>query len=207
MTDGPQIDEGYVKYASHWEEGPPPDADAVAELNRWRRPLYDTGLIGHYPKEGVGYGNLSVRTADDAVFVISGTQTGHIRETGAEHFAAVTAFDIDANTVHCRGPIQASSEALTHAALYSLSADIGAVVHVHDHDLWALWNGRLPTTAASVRYGTPAMARAFESLWAAGDFSRSGIAVMAGHEAGLVAIGSTLRDAAVRILDLASERE
>lgn len=205
--DAHGIDEGYVKYVSHWQAGPPPDADAVAVLNRWRKPLYDAGLIGHYDDLNVGFGNISVRSGSEGRFVISGTQTGHIENTLSEHFSLVTAADIDANTVHCVGPIQASSEALTHAALYALSPAIGAVVHVHDRDLWRAHKHNLPTTDASIAYGTPAMAHAFESLWAHSEFRNNGIAVMAGHDEGLVSIGRTLEEAATRMLTLVAGRQ
>lgn len=205
MTGGPHgIDEGYVKYVSHWEQGPPPDATAVRLLNRWRKPLFEAKLIGHYEDLNVGYGNISVRAGKSEQFVISGTQTGHIEHTASEHFALVTAVDIDANAVYCSGPIQASSEALTHAALYALSADIGAVVHVHNGPLWRAHRGVLPTTDESVPYGTPAMARAFEVIWERTDFRNTGIAVMAGHDDGLVSIGTTLDEAAGRMLALVS---
>lgn len=202
--DAHVIDEGYVKYVSRWQVGAPPDADMVATLNEWRQPLFDAGLIGHYDELNVGYGNISVRVGTSASFIITGTQTGHIEHVTAEHYALVSAVDVDANTVHSVGPIQASSEALTHAALYALSATIGAVVHVHDRDLWSAYRGELPTTDVSVPYGTPAMARAFESLWTSTDFAQTGIAVMAGHEEGLVSIGATLGEAARRMLALAS---
>lgn len=207
MTAGPHgIDEGYVKYVSRWEPGPPPDPEVVALLNRWRTPLIDASLIGHYDDLGVGYGNLSVRAGSGGGFVISGTQTGHIGRTSGEHYALVTDVDVDANTVHCVGPVQASSEALTHAALYALSSDIGAVVHVHDGELWGRHKGRLPTTDAAVPYGTPAMARAFETLWTSSPFPETGVAVMAGHDDGLVSIGRTLEEAASRMLSLVSGR-
>lgn len=208
MSDDAQgIDEGYVKYVSRWQTGPPPDVELVALLNRWRKPLFDAGLIGHYEDLHVGYGNISVRVGTSESFVISGTQTGHIEHATAGHYALVTAADIDANTVYCVGPIQASSEALTHAALYALSPAVGAVVHVHDRGLWAAHSGKLPTTDVSVPYGTPAMAHAFESLWESTDFAETGIAVMAGHEEGLVSIGTTLGEAAKRMLALASAGE
>lgn len=205
MNDDAQgIDEGYVKYVSHWQAGTRADAGAVAELNRWREPLFDAGLIGHYESLNVGYGNISVRAGTGAGFVITGTQTGHIKHTDADHFALVTAVNIDANTVYCVGPVQASSEALTHAALYALSPDIGAVVHAHDGKLWAGYRDKLPTTDASVPYGTPAMAHAFEELWNTTDFQQNGIAVMAGHDEGIVSVGRTLEEASTRMLTLAS---
>ena len=199
------IDEGYVKYVSDWVEGPAPDNNIVDLLNEWRRPLFAANLIGHYDELCVGFGNISVRHGDSEQFVISGTQTGHIENTTAEHFALVTNVDIAANSVCCVGPIQASSEALTHAALYALSDNIRAVVHVHSRTLWQRHKHAFPTTDASVAYGTPQMAREFERLWQESDFARRGIAVMAGHEEGLVSVGDTLLQAAERMLHLAAD--
>ena len=195
------IDEGYVKYQSDWLEGAAPDDGIVAELDRWRAPLYEAGLIGHDDTHNVGFGNLSVR-ADGAEFVISGTQTGHLETTGPEHYCRVTAVDADANRVTCVGPIQASSESLTHAALYALDPEIRAVVHVHCRELWERYRGAFPTTRPEVRYGTPEMAREFERLWLETDFPGARLAVMAGHDDGLVSIGDSLQQAAEAMLTL-----
>lgn len=194
------IDEGYIKFESHWQKTEPLQYGEIELLNRWRRPLYDAGLIGYYEKEGVGFGNLSVRISPEGRFIISATQTGHIAEPGAEHYALVEDFDIEQNNVSSRGAHEASSESLTHAAIYSLDAQIGAVVHVHSETLWAKLMHSVSTAAADVAYGTPAMAREFVRLWNNTDFPETGIAVMAGHEAGLVSIGRDLREAAERIL-------
>ncbi len=194
------IDEGYIKFESRWQETGPLQYVEIELLNRWRRPLYDAGLIGHYEKEGVGFGNLSVRLSPNGQFIISATQTGHIAEPGAEHYALVEDFDIEKNSVSSRGAHEASSESLTHAAIYSLDTQIGAVVHVHSEALWAKLIDSVPTAAADVAYGTPAMAREFVRLWNDTDFPETGIAVMAGHEAGLVSIGRDLQEAAERIL-------
>ena len=199
------VDEGYIKYHSDWTPGPAPDAAATDLLERWRRPLFDAGLIGHYEALGVGYGNLSVRTSTARQFIISATQTGHIECTTAQHYALVTAYDIEANRVSSTGPLQASSESLTHAAIYELSESINAVVHVHSATLWKDLLDRLPTPAADIAYGIPEMARAFERLYRDTDFAMSGIAVMAGHEEGIVSIGATLEDAATRVLSLAAD--
>tara|TARA_R110002049_G_scaffold9444_4_gene48037 strand:- start:6022 stop:6645 length:624 start_codon:yes stop_codon:yes gene_type:complete len=198
-----EIDEGYVKYESHWTPGPPPDAAAVRLLNRWRAPLLEAGLIGHYAHLNVGFGNISIRAPLPGQFVISGTQTGHILDTTDEHYALVTGVDIAANHVACSGPIQASSEALTHAAIYCLSERINAVVHVHSRALWDRHLNKLPTTDPAVPYGTPEMAGELERLWRNSDFQDTGLAVMAGHDEGLVSIGTTLAEAAQRILQLA----
>ncbi len=196
------LDEGYIKYRSDWTPGPPPDPELARRIATWRRPLFEAGLIGHYEDQGVGYGNISVRAAPRRGFLISGTQTGHLADTDEHHYALVTAYDIDANSVSCRGPVQASSEALTHAAIYELDDAITAVVHVHSRSLWRTFVGSLPTTSADIAYGTPQMARDFQRLYDRSAFADGGIAIMAGHEDGLVSIGHSLRQAATRILEL-----
>jgi ribulose-5-phosphate 4-epimerase/fuculose-1-phosphate aldolase len=194
------IDEGYIKFESHWHRTDALDNAEIELLNRWRRPLYDAGLIGHYEDQGIGFGNLSVRTSGEGRFIISATQTGHVSEPGAEHYALVEDFDIERNRVWSRGAREASSESLTHAAIYGLDSQIGAVVHIHSELLWAALKDSAPTTNADVAYGTPEMAKEFCRLWRETGFPETGIAVMAGHESGLVSIGRDLQEAAERIL-------
>jgi ribulose-5-phosphate 4-epimerase/fuculose-1-phosphate aldolase len=194
------IDEGYIKFDSHWQKTEALDNAEIEILNRWRRPLYDAGLIGHYEEQGIGFGNLSVRTSAEGQFIISASQTGHISDLGAEHYALVEDFDIEQNLVTSRGAHEASSESLTHAAIYGLDPRIGAVVHVHSEALWAALKDSVPTTDAKVAFGTPEMANEFCRLWRETEFPETGIAVMAGHESGLVSIGRDLQEAAERIL-------
>jgi L-ribulose-5-phosphate 4-epimerase len=196
------IDEGYTKYECHWEPAPAAPAAAIEEINAWRNRLHEQGLVGHYPEHGVGYGNVSIREGDGDTFIISGTQTGHIARTDASHYARVTRCDIAANRVQCEGPVQASSEALTHAAIYALDPAIRAVVHVHDASLWRGLRGRIPTTSGDVSYGTPEMAHEFRRLYEETDFPGSGVAVMGGHEEGIVSFGAGIAEAAERILNL-----
>lgn len=195
------IDEGYIKFDSHWRKTGALEHPEIESLNRWRRPLYDASLIGYDEKHGVGFGNLSVRAVGDGSFIISGSQTGHLRDTGPEHYAVVEDYDLDENRVYCYGACEASSESLTHAAIYGLDAGIGAVVHVHSGKLWSALRNTAATTDPAVAFGTPAMAREFVRLWRDTDLRDSGLAVMAGHESGLVSIGSDLREATERILD------
>ncbi len=196
------IDEGYTKYECDWRQAPALPAEAIEELNAWRNRLHAQGLIGYYPEHGVGFGNVSIREGDSDRFIISGTQTGHIAQTCEEHYARVTACDIDANHVVCEGPVQASSEALTHAAIYALDPGIRAVVHVHNADLWHALIDRIPTTSREISYGTPEMAREFQRLYADTDFRAQGIAVMGGHDEGIVSFGKDINQAADRILHL-----
>ncbi|MDH3429407.1 MAG: class II aldolase/adducin family protein [Gammaproteobacteria bacterium] len=199
-----KTDEGYIKFISDWTEGPAPERAATDLLDTWRRPLHRAGLIGHYADLGIGYGNISVRYGGPGQFIISCTQTGHLPTTTGEHYALVTACDMDENRVACVGPAEASSESLTHAALYQLDSEINAVVHVHSLRLWEELRGHVATTSVNVAYGTPQMAHEFARLYRDTDFPTSGIAVMAGHEEGIVSIGRTLEQAALRVLSIAA---
>jgi hypothetical protein len=200
------IDEGYVKYVSHWTPGPATHKLAAQELETWRKPLFDAGLIGEYKDLGIGYGNISIRRGSSDLFLISGTQTGHLPVTDERHYSLVTDCDIRSNVVRCSGPVQASSEAMTHAAIYALGDGIAAVVHIHSAELWQRELGQLPTSDANVAYGTPDMARELDRLYRMDGFREAGVAVLAGHEEGLISFGTTLEEAANRVLALVPRR-
>jgi L-ribulose-5-phosphate 4-epimerase len=194
------FDEGVIKYSCQWEEAEPLAFPELEELIGWRDRIFAASLIGLYPN-GIGYGNISLRL-NDSSFVISGTQTGHLSHTDSQHYTLVDSWDIDRNSLHCTGPIKASSESLTHAALYSLDAKIQAIVHGHSAALWQQYMRVLPTTRASVPYGTPAMAYEMERLFREGDLQQKRCLVMAGHKDGLLAFGETLEQAATTLLAL-----
>jgi len=200
------IDEGYTKFACDWAEAAPIPGAEIATLIDWRNRLFQAGLIGHDDEHDVGFGNISCRAAGARDFVISATQTGHIPVADGRHFTHVVDYDIDANRVACRGTRKASSESLTHAAIYELDAEFLAVVHVHSRELWEALARRVPTTDADVAYGTPAMAHEFERLYRQTDLPRRRLAVMAGHQAGLVSVGSSVPEAAKRLIEAEQEQ-
>lgn len=185
-------DEGYIKYHFQWIQAEPIEAAVVGELCYWRDRLFKAGLIG-MDSAGVGFGNISIRC--DEGFIISGTQTGGITTITPEHFAIVTQVDISANSLICRGPIQASSEAMTHAAIYQCNSAIQAVIHVHDNRRWKQLLNVAATTKASVPYGTPEMAWEIERLFREQPLGSSSIVVMAGHTDGIIAFGKNLEEA------------
>jgi len=201
------LDEGYIKYRSHWLPGAAPDAAAARVLEEWRRPLFAAGLVGHYDELDIGFGNLSTRSGEPGQFLITGTQTGHIEHTNTNHYSLVTGFDIDRNEVFCTGPAQASSEAMTHAAIYELDPSIGAIVHLHCKSLWNQYLHVLPTTDSAVTYGTPEMAAEFGRLYQESAFGCEGTAVMGDHDEGLMSIGESLKQATSRILALAEKQQ
>ena len=98
-----------------------------------------------------------------------------------------------------------SSESLTHAAFYDAAPTVRWVFHGHAPLLWrAALDGRLgdvPTTAASIGYGTAEMAEAVHQLWRTSRLSATRLLVMAGHEDGVITFGRTPNEAAEALLE------
>ena len=193
-------EKGYVQFQCDWDRTTEPVGPTLDELRTWRDQLHQLGLIGVYP-DGIGYGNLSCRPNSDGSFFITGTATGHLASLGPEHLAEVTAYDIARNWVRCRGPVQASSESLSHAAVYRSEPAARAIIHVHHMDLWKHLFDRLPTTDPQCEAGTPAMANAIEDLFKAKRLRGEGLFVMGGHREGLIAFGGNLDEAGTHLLE------
>ena len=192
------MDEGYIKYCCNWVEKESVTCQDVAELTAYRNALYQLNFIGEYPN-GIGFGNISQR-ANAAVaalplFLITGTQTGHLSTLTAADYALVTAFDPKQNMLSCQGLRKASSESLTHGVIYSSQPGVGAIIHVHSHALWKKLLNQVPTTRAEVPYGTPEMAAEVERLFRDTPLVKQQIFAMAGHEEGVVAFGDSLSTA------------
>jgi ribulose-5-phosphate 4-epimerase/fuculose-1-phosphate aldolase len=164
------------------------------ELNKYRRKLLRLGAVG-IDRNGVGFGNLSVRNGATSRFCITGSGTGKLLELTPADCARVVAYDLARNWLRCEGPTVASSESLTHAAVYESDPLTGAVIHCHDMKLWKALMHKVPTTPGKVEYGTPEMAYAVQRLFDHTDVRKKKIFVMAGHEGGVVAFGRDLRSA------------
>ncbi len=196
-----ELDEGYIKFRLNWEKSSAPDQD-LSELIHYRDEVYRKGWIGFDSKHQVGYGNISVRLNQADQFIISATQTGHISATLPEHYCEVYQCDVERNTVWCRGPLAASSESMSHAAVYSCSPDIKAIIHIHNKRLWEKTLHQIPTTSAEVAYGTPEMAWEIQRLYRETTLPEQAILAMAGHEDGLIAFGKNLEQALNRLTHL-----
>lgn len=211
------LDEGYIKYRCHWVNTPSVTATEIVELNQCRQQLYQLGLIGQYDN-GIGFGNLSIRVPvinhqrdksstsgkvnrQSINFIISGTQTGGIPNLTTQHYTRVTEFDWQQNFVSCQGLIKASSETLTHAALYCANPDVKGVVHVHQLQLWEQLIDRVATTARDCAYGTPAMAEEIIRLSQQETAQQQKIIVMSGHPEGIITFGNTLTEATKVVLE------
>ncbi|MBI2751105.1 MAG: class II aldolase/adducin family protein [Burkholderiales bacterium] len=186
---GASIDDGYIKYTSTRRDGEVAPSAELNDLNRARTTLFDLGLIGVYDN-GVGYGNLSIRANDDNQFVITASATGALRTLQADQFCLVEAFSVDDNHVQSMGSLPASSESMTHGAIYAAHPDVRCVIHVHSRMLFEhLLHSGAPATPADVPYGTPAMAHTVAQL-VARQPNLPTVFVMAGHMDGVVAYGA-----------------
>lgn len=183
-----------------WDHGPAPVFQELNELMHWRDRMYDLGLLGYDAKHKVGFGNISVLPAKEEGFIISGTQTGHLPHLEPGHFTQVTSYSIGNNQLRCVGPVKASSESLTHAAIYEADPSIRAVIHIHHDEQWAAWLHNVPTTSDQVPYGTPEMAGEIMRLFEEGELSQTSLIAMAGHRGGIISFGKTLEEAAAPFL-------
>ena len=195
------MDEGVIKYRCDWTRAEPVAAESIAELMDWRERLHSWGLIG-VCENGIGFGNVSFRLGTSCQFIISGTQTAHLQSLGPESYSTVTEFNLAENFIGCCGPVQASSESLTHAAIYSRTEDAGAIIHVHNPQLWQKLLFNIPTTRKEVPYGTPGMALEMFRLFEEENLGSRKILAMAGHEDGVICFGSNLDEAGKVLSDV-----
>ncbi len=183
-------DEGYIKFNVNWDQKPFNFNDQDFKLiNNYRQKLFDLGLVGAYP-DGIGFGNLSIRHLNNE-FIISGSATGSISNLTKENYSLVKEFDIKNNSVTCQGLSKASSESLSHAAIYKKNAKVNAVIHVHHKNMWNCYQDKVPTTSMKAKFGTPEMALEISKI----SHQTSGIIVMGGHPEGIITYGKSLEEA------------
>lgn len=186
------MDEGYIKYTFDWKKKPITlQPEVLAELNAFRSKLRDLNMIGKIP-DGPGFGNISVRAVGDTFF-ISGSDTGSLELLGAEQLALVTQCNYLQNHIVFEGQIAASSESMSHAAIYQHNKTVGAVIHVHHANLWNHYLNKLPTTEVEAAYGTPAIAEAIARKLK--EDSKNKLLVLGGHGDGIISYGSNLQEA------------
>lgn len=193
--------EGYVKFSLDWRKAPTDIPTRLYnELEKWRAVLYSRGAVGAYP-DGIGFGNISHRVGPTR-FYITGSATGKHATLSEDHYALVTSYSLPGNSLTCTGMTKASSESLSHAAIYEAAPETRAVAHIHHHDLWVRRKNRLPTTASDIEYGTPEMAAALKECASSVIVRSQRVIVMGGHEDGVIAFGESLEAAVGRIIML-----
>jgi ribulose-5-phosphate 4-epimerase/fuculose-1-phosphate aldolase len=91
---------------------------------------------------------------------------------------------------------------MSHAAIYLANSEVGAVVHIHNRQLWERYLYVLPTTNKKIEYGTPEMAYEISRIMTLPETLNKKVFVMGGHEEGIIAFGKTVEEAALTILKL-----
>lgn len=198
--------DGVTKFDLDYQPAPALPHHELAELNAWRSILWRLQLIGRDAARygGVGFGNVSRRSPPG--FIITGTQTGDLPQLDQRHYTRVEHADPARNRAVAHGPVAPSSESLTHAMLYALDASIRFVFHVHSPVIWHAADALgLPTTAADVAYGTPAMAHEMRRLYADRALGHRGVIVMRGHEDGVIAVGARADETGTRLLTVLAQ--
>ena len=192
--------EGYVKYTAKHTISPAIEAPDWARLNDARTHLHSFGLVG-VTQGGIGFGNVSIRYRGNE-FLISGTATGALPELTPREYCLVSAFDLEQNQVVTSGPIQASSESMTHGAVYQSCPKVNCVIHIHSRKIFdAMLKERYACTPKDAEYGTPQIALAIGKCIRESGMDEEGQIVLAGHDEGVIAYGPTV----VRALDLILE--
>ncbi len=186
--------EGYIKFQAHWTPSPPFPSDTLAELNAWRQRCYEKGWIGALP-DGIGFGNISQRKGKGEMFFISGSATGNVPCTNAAHYALVERVHAQQNELWCSGPVIASSESMSHAAVYACRPEAQAVIHIHHRPMWTFLLAKGLATDPQAAYGSTEMVLAIADLLGRWPDGPPHAFAMAGHEEGIIAFGSSLEKA------------
>jgi len=111
----------------------------------------------------------------------------------------ILSFDVASMTLDAMGPIKASSEAITHGAIYLSSSTVVAVFHIHHDTIWKkMIEDGYPSTSPDVEYGSLDMAREVQSLVSSGTTSF----VTRGHEDGIFIFGDCLESIEKETLEI-----
>ncbi|MEO7165750.1 MAG: class II aldolase/adducin family protein [Spartobacteria bacterium] len=185
---------GVIKFQYESSGGALAPFPGFEELNSARQEMRRLGLLG-VDLNRIGFGNVSLRDGTNESFYITGSGTGALPELSLGHYAKVTAWNFERNWLRCEGQAIASAESLTHAAIYAIEAEVRVVLHGHDGARWRNLRARGTATSPDVAYGTPEMAAEVQRLFRETDLRTKKVFAMAGHEEGIVALGSDFAEA------------
>jgi hypothetical protein len=202
MTGG--TTEGAVKYRAIHTMTPAVEVPHWEELDGIRTALYDLRLLGVY-ENGIGYGNVSMRLTaagpiPSGAFFISGTSTGAVRTLGIEGYCTVLSADISRSRIVSAGPVRASSESMTHSAVYGSCPRVNCVIHIHNRQIFkGMIDDRCSATPQDAEYGTPEIALAIGGCV---NKEGEGDIVLKGHHEGLISYAPSIKAAYNRVLNL-----
>ena len=198
MSETPS--EGVIKFKYNLKMSKPFEEELFINLEKWRAILFKMNLIGEYPIEKVGFGNLSKRLnkIDDS-FIITGTQTGKYPHLNGSQYTKILKCNLQKMSLDALGPVAPSSESLTHYSIYSTCPQVNAVFHIHNEELWNfMLKNNFPQTSKEIDYGTQEMAIEAKKCIGA---TTSGIFAMAGHQDGIISYGASVEEAGKIILE------
>ena len=184
--------DGVIKYSIEHQRQGTPLFSGYDQLEALRTRLFTLGLIGE--KDGIGYGNLSMRHEGSKSFFITATQTGRKYTLSREYYTYISDYDFSTFKVISQGTHKPSSEALSHAMIYAIDDRITTVIHIHSLALWKFMKGKndLATTA---EYGTAEMVEEIAGLYTNLDPMMNNAFVMKGHEEGIITFGRSVEEA------------
>jgi predicted component of viral defense system (DUF524 family) len=194
--------DGIIKYNFDFRHSSPLKESQYIEIEELRGRLYALGLIG--VSNGIGYGNISQRVNKNS-FVITGTQTGHLKNLNANHYSLIEEYSDKEFYLKSSGAIKPSSEALTHGTIYNLSSEIGAVIHIHSKSIWDFMLERDYLKTAVVEYGSIDMIDEVNRIFLAIEPLSNPKFVMAGHEEGVMVFAKNLVEAEIVLLEVLSD--
>lgn len=197
------LEEGVKKFKEERIGHQPVEHSRLIKLNMYREYLYLTWLVGQDPERygGAGYGNVSKRIdtyipqKNKNKFIITGSQTGGLKILMQEHYTTILEYYPEENRVVSNGPIEASSESMTHGTIYDECDSCRYVFHVHSPLIWR--NSKrlgIPSTKKEVEYGTPEMAEEVKRLFRETNAKEKGVFTAAGHEDGMFFFGKSGKD-------------
>lgn len=189
MTDG------YIKFNIHLKKEKKFDKKDIKELNKYRQKLKEMNLIG-IKENNVGFGNISQKFKNG--FIITASKTGGIKKLSIKDYSYVYDYDLNKNELFCKGYKNASSESLSHAAVYESNNKINSVIHIHSIDLWKKYYNKLPTTSIDAKYGTVEMAKQIKEKIK----KESGVIIMGGHEEGIITYSPSIKTSFEKIKNL-----
>lgn len=183
------MNDGYIKFTSNWKKQSILIAnDELDNLNYYRSKLVQLSMIGKI-EGGPGFGNISYKSNKNT-FIITGSDTGGFNSLERSHLSLVTNVNIKENNLSCTGLTIASSESMSHAAIYNTLSSVKSIIHIHHKEMWNFYKGKLPTTDSSITYGTPEMAFAINREILSN--SNSNTLILGGHEDGIIVFNTSL---------------
>lgn len=196
--------EGVVKYSLEFKNE---KLDIVKEykcLEALRKRLYSLSLIGAY-EDGIGYGNISLKSEDESSFIITGTQTGCLNDLEEKDYSKVLSIDFNNFKTKACGLSKPSSECITHGSIYNLDKKIKAIIHIHNKKLWNFMIKNNYLSTKDTPYGTLEMVEDICDMYKNKNILQNNIFVMKGHYEGIVCFGTSLEEAEYKLYELIKE--